>query len=166
MKKMLIAVCAIALAAVAQAATVNWSATGLTDRNGTAVKTSDLFTSCSVVAYFYDASGETLLATVDNGTFTQSLGSFKGSWTGSATTTSYMAEMVITDKDGYTLTSDKAAFQTSASATYSINFGLGTGFTDKTSKFSSASWQAVPEPTSGLLLLLGMAGLALKRKRA
>ena len=27
-------------------------------------------------------------------------------------------------------------------------------------------WTAVPEPTSGLLLLLGMAGLALKRKRA
>ena len=27
-------------------------------------------------------------------------------------------------------------------------------------------YSAVPEPTSGLLLLLGMAGLALKRKRA
>ena len=33
----------------------------------------------------------------------------------------------------------------------------------------ATSWQstaAVPEPTSGLLLLIGMAGLALKRKRA
>ena len=28
------------------------------------------------------------------------------------------------------------------------------------------SWNTVPEPTSGLLLLLGVAGLALKRKRA
>lgn len=27
-------------------------------------------------------------------------------------------------------------------------------------------WQVVPEPTSGLLVLLGMAGLALRRKRA
>ena len=27
-------------------------------------------------------------------------------------------------------------------------------------------WQSVPEPTSGLLLLIGVAGLALKRKRA
>ena len=35
--------------------------------------------------------------------------------------------------------------------------------------FGSAGWyttEAVPEPTSGLLMLLGMAGLALKRKRA
>ena len=32
--------------------------------------------------------------------------------------------------------------------------------------FKPADWQSVPEPTSGLLLLLGVAGLALKRKRA
>ncbi len=33
--------------------------------------------------------------------------------------------------------------------------------------YSSAGWySAVPEPTSGLLMLLGVAGLALKRKRA
>ena len=33
---------------------------------------------------------------------------------------------------------------------------------------TATAWStaAVPEPTSGLLLLLGMAGLALKRKRA
>lgn len=31
---------------------------------------------------------------------------------------------------------------------------------------SAATWQAVPEPTSGLLMLVGLAGLALRRKRA
>ena len=31
---------------------------------------------------------------------------------------------------------------------------------------TAVTWQTVPEPTSGLLLLLGVAGLALKRKRA
>lgn len=36
------------------------------------------------------------------------------------------------------------------------------------SSFNGAGWytQSVPEPTSGLLMLLGVAGLALKRKRA
>ena len=38
---------------------------------------------------------------------------------------------------------------------------------DATAGYSTAGWYgAVPEPTSGLLMLLGMAGLALKRKRA
>jgi len=40
---------------------------------------------------------------------------------------------------------------------------------DGTVAFSNAGWynlSAAPEPTSGLLLLLGVAGLALKRKRA
>ena len=31
---------------------------------------------------------------------------------------------------------------------------------------ATGGWTAVPEPTSGLLMLLGMAGLALRRKRA
>ena len=39
-------------------------------------------------------------------------------------------------------------------------------FGDSTAAATAWTGAAVPEPTSGLLLLLGMAGLALKRKRA
>ena len=61
-----------------------------------------------------------------------------------------------------------------ASDTASVSFsGLNAAtknvFADTTATFAAngAGWYAAaPEPTSGLLLLLGMAGLALKRKRA
>lgn len=46
------------------------------------------------------------------------------------------------------------------------NASQAAAFTD-VSTYQGAGWYtAVPEPTSGLLLLLGMAGLALKRKQA
>ena len=48
-----------------------------------------------------------------------------------------------------------------ATGTATIQFGNMQSATQ-----NAGNWAAVPEPTSGLLLLLGMAGLALKRKRA
>lgn len=47
--------------------------------------------------------------------------------------------------------------------TGSSNLLLGFG-SMATSSQAEGAWQAIPEPTSGLLLLLGAAGLALKRK--
>ena len=44
----------------------------------------------------------------------------------------------------------------------------GSEFTaaDTHGAFSASGWTAAPEPTSGLLLLIGVAGLALRRRRA
>ena len=59
----------------------------------------------------------------------------------------------------YTLTSDLDATVGSLSVVLGGDVGGG-------STATAWSTAAVPEPTSGLLMLLGMAGLALKRKRA
>ena len=42
---------------------------------------------------------------------------------------------------------------------------IGSNISMTASAASSATWTAVPEPTSGLLMLIGMAGLALRRRR-
>ena len=48
-----------------------------------------------------------------------------------------------------------------------IKTGFGTfEASTATSAGGSGGWQAVPEPTSGLLMLVGLAGLALRRRRA
>ena len=47
-----------------------------------------------------------------------------------------------------------------------VSFGTATANQTASLNASSATWTAVPEPTSGLMLLLGVAGLALRRKRA
>lgn len=56
----------------------------------------------------------------------------------------------------YIITSEVSASWTSGTGAKVLGFGSQ----------ASATWTAVPEPTSGLLMLLGMAGLALRRRRA
>ena len=56
---------------------------------------------------------------------------------------------------------EKSATFTSPTGMQNLTFG-----SQATDSANSGNWQAVPEPTTGLLLLLGMAGLALRRKQA
>ena len=65
-------------------------------------------------------------------------------------------------------TSSVVADTSGGQSDYSINLATSKVLRDNagTTAYGSAGWYAVPEPTSGLLMLLGMAGLALKRKRA
>ena len=69
--------------------------------------------------------------------------------------------IVVIDNDGkdiaYTATAVSVNVQNSTMAANAMK---------PSSSFSYATVASVPEPPSGLLLLLGMAGLALKRKRA
>jgi hypothetical protein len=72
----------------------------------------------------------------------------------------------IADAKNYVVSDVLTITANAAGSTVPATFGsmAGTG----TGKLAGYAWTAtaVPEPTSGLLMLLGVAGLALKRKRA
>ena len=165
MKKIMFALVIGCIAAFAQASTVKWSVTSIKDADGNLIgATSDKY---SALVTFYDSEGAAIAGATSSSTTSNAGSGMSGSWTGAALSTTYYADIVITEiATGNTLTSEKAQFATSASATYSINFANGTGFSTSGAKVNYNNWAAAPEPTSGLLLLLGVAGLALKRKRA
>jgi len=117
----------------------------------------------------------TLAGTLQSATFAS------GRVTGSASfeaTALENAYFVVTGKDADgndgVYISDYAAITSSDVGNSEVAFGsqnaYSTAFKDATAGYAGAGWysqaSAVPEPTSGLLMLLGMAGLALRRRRA
>jgi len=165
MKKLIIAIALVAVAAYAQAASVKWSATSVKDINGDAAKN---VSGWSVVCTIYADSEMNNVVGSSSATASNAMSKFANSIDGTATDTTYWAQLVMTDASGNTITSELASFTTDGSAEYGeLNFSTGAKFASTGAKINYTSgWVAAPEPTSGLLLLLGVAGLALKRKRA
>ncbi len=191
MKKLMIACVAVAIAAVAQAASINWaignvyspsdstakvaansmSAWLFVTANSTDVTTIKTTTMAAVQAVLDsgDLTGlSTLAAAHASNTAAGTIGGATG-LTGfsSGTLTAFAVVVDSTDlatAENYFFVSDgatKSATFTSATGIKNLAWGDQTSYTQGAGK-----WSAVPEPTSGLLLLLGMAGLALKRKVA
>ena len=65
-------------------------------------------------------------------------------------------------------TSSAVADTSGGQSDFSINLATSKVLRDSVGEtaYASAGWYAVPEPTSGLLMLVGLAGLALRRRRA
>ena len=202
MKKIIIASAAVAMAAVSQAANLNWSISNVyspsdsttriaagtgsaylfcTQNTTNIPQPSDNFdipvTTLAVVKALLEAgnvSGAVALSTIHQ------TNNADGGWSGNTgistafSSGTFEGFAVIFDATTATAASNYliASNASSGNEVLSVTFASATGqkslgfASQKDLSQSAGGWKAVPEPTSGLLMLLGMAGLALRRKRA
>ena len=178
MKKLLVALGAVAMAACAQAASINWSATvaSLTTPDSSYVDynvylcetlAAEGFKSESDIEnYLYGTGGNTGVTT-KKGTrspYTYSAtGMATGIDDGDAGMKTVYAVVVSKDGKGYWTAETQGEVYTTALEPVEAKFDFKTIVAGAYTPWAGS--EPVPEPTSGLLLLLGVAGLALRRKQ-
>lgn len=173
MKKLIIAVAFAICGAIANAATVNWSANAIQSSPDTAIGAGWLVQIyASSVDFSYDAAKEGSIATWATGSTVAAGTTFRAAGSGTqdnGTTASYYAVIydaaTVAAAKNYIVSDNVSVTVAAAGGNAQLPFGAMTA-TTSANKFLNSSWQSVPEPTSGLLMLLGMAGLALRRRRA
>lgn len=186
MKKIMIALGVVALAAMTQAASVKWNS-GTVKAASKADGTAGTANATSYTAYLYTfdtlAAYNAAVATDVATLYSTYVGKVAPTATASAKpngqaniTQSGLPDGSSTDPVtvyGMVLYVDTATAATYDGVDAFVKVGFATdSFQDTTGLTfggmgtQQANWTAVPEPTSGLLMLLGMAGLALRRRRA
>ena len=188
MKKLMIAAAIVCAAAFAQAATVNWQTGTLkAAKSKTGGKGSDAVstrfatgTDLAVMVFTIDKDAYDKYAALDQKAIYDNYSSkeptvskdanansISDAGTSAAVGVTQYAAVIVTytDKDwgdfyiAQVATIDGTKI-TSDGGTYSVT-SIASG-----ASAGASNWQAVPEPTSAMLMLLGFAGLALRRRRA
>ena len=151
MKKIIILAAVVVTGIAANAAAFNWSATRIYGPDNALL-------SNATASLYCDALGKDALSTasVSGGTIASTEFTVASAVAG----TSYDFYFVV-ESGGKAFTSAAKPADAMSVGVSTVAFG-----NQKNATQASGAWAAVPEPTSGLMLLLGVAGLALKRKRA
>ena len=180
MKKLIIALAAVVMAVAVQAATVSWGSGTIYTPGAEGAFTTTKAAASSVSFYLWTMDAETYAATtldsiakLDTSTATATAkNNALGGTVNYQNKTSYDAgdtvNWAVLFK--YTDANDKEWYIANKGSGQVNDLGGALSFSNLASASSGyaavGGWTAVPEPTSGLLMLLGMAGLALRRKRA
>ena len=183
MKKIMIAVAVVAMATIANAAAVAWNS-GTIYRAGDAAGSDGAKAAMNqVTAYLYALTAAeytaaqsmdtaTLYTTYSAKTATLTTNS-KGNGAANISQTvddasgMHYGLILYVDTTNANLPAGKDAFVKAALATADVGGATTVTVGNMiTSSAVSSTWTAVPEPTSGLLMLVGLAGLALRRRRA
>ena len=180
MKKIIVSAIAVIMGFAAHAAAVEWMVEGIAPfAEGAEIDGSKVFafesTTLSQSAFLalFAASDDSWTSSAfvaelyEDGA---AMGTVTGYDNGAATST----WLAVFDTKGNVLVSDALTDNIggagqSAYPTFDLTDASEAGIFNASEGYSAAGWYsaaAVPEPTSGLLLLLGMAGLALRRKQA
>ena len=192
MKKLMMVVAAFALAASAQAATYDWKWTStFKDPGGTAFSgtvyvfnANDYAQQTILTAFLANPKSYSLSGAIDSYATTNgkgpstpvsipaaNIGTLSGSGDNQYVDYFYAATFTSGD-DSYIFLTGTQNVLVQASQNTSLSYSLGSPTVAEpgtTTFLGGKTWyaaEAIPEPTTGLLVLLGVAGLALRRRRA